>query len=383
MSEENILINPEDLDKPKDKVKRVKRESEEPKYIAKGNLVEINFESEGRFTLPDTMFFEDWNVDDIQELAVSNFDDLLETIVVILNKLKNSDCEISVSKATPSEFLEMLIGMKIKFDEPTYKHMWMCNCQTNKSEDDQIVSEDIIQLNDLKFKSITELDEDFKEKFKEVFEEMSAEGFKNYLLTKYKNNEIDVSNWSIEQELETIKVKEPINYKNNKNDKIYSFNLMRIDNVITAQEMVNQKYRPLLKSIQNRKNNGQPLDVFKAQKEEELKKIDKNKAKDIISYSEGLTLHAIDGKEIKSRDEKISLYKKLKRDDYFELENFLKSIDYGVYYDKKLRCPHCGDSEGRVLQQELNPFWLLPITPDSKDKGIKGNDGGLNIYFGI
>jgi len=381
MSEESILINPEELKK-----KRKSRESEqeEPEvYRMKGNSVEINFDSEGRFSLPKTMLFEDYSVADIQEFAVVDIDDILETLVVILDRLKNQDCEISIVKAVPHEFLEILFGMKAKFDTPVYKHHWMCECQHGKPEDEQQVSEVSINLGDFKFKSISEVDEKFRRQFKEVFKKVSPEEFKRYLKNKYKNNEVNIDLWDINQELESIKVKEPINYENLKDGRIYSFNLMRIENIIKAQRIVKDKYKPLIKSIHDRKNNGKPLHIFKAEKEEELKKVNRKKAKDIITYTEAMTLFAIDGKELKDNDERIREYSKLKRDDYFDLENFLKDIDFGLQYDAKLSCPLCGKTERRLLQQNIDPIELLPVDPDSKDRSIQRDGGQLNIYFGV
>jgi hypothetical protein len=371
---DSILINPEDLKN---------KENSSGKYKAKGNLVEVTFESGGRFSLPESMFFEDYSVTDIQEFAVADMDNLLETLVVILDKLKNQDCPISVAKATPNEFLEILIGMNIKFDNAIYKHMWLCNCQLGLHEDEQNINESIINLADLKFRSIEEVDENFQKQYKPIFDKMPDGEFRRYLEERYKNNEVDIRGRTRDDEVSSMQVKEPVNYKNNKNGDIYSFNLMRIENVINAQKMVKDKYRPLLKSLQNRKNMGQSMETFKAEKEEELKKIDRMKAKDIITYSEALALHSVNSVELKDNDEKINAYVGLKRDDYFDLETFLKGIDYGIYYDKKLSCPHCGDSEGRILQQDINPLELLPIDPDSKERGLRGDDRGPNIYFGI
>lgn len=382
MSDENTLINPEDL-KREPRTEKEIDSKEKVKFRTKGNLVEVNFESDGRFSLPDTIFFEDYNVSDIQELAVSDLDNILETLVVILNRLKNKDCEASIGKSTPNEFLEILLGMKVKFDSPEYKHIWMCKCQSSLHEDEQKVNEDIISLGSIKFRSIQEIDEKFKKQFKEIFDKMTDDQFKKYLKDKYRNSDMNIELLDRIQETNSIKIKEPIVYQSVKDGKKYKFNFMRVEDVIEAQQMVNVKYRPLLKSIQNRKNNNIPIDVFKAEKEEELTKIDRSKAKDIMTYSEGLTLIGTDDNEIKNKDEKINAYSKLKRSDYFDLENFLKDINYGIYSDIKLRCPHCGESEGRLLQQDINPIELLPIDTNTKDRSIKGDNGGINIYFGI
>lgn len=379
MSEENTLINPKDLQK---REPRQKEESSE-KYRVKGNLVEVKFESNGRFSLPSIVYFEDYNVEDIQEFAVCSLDDILETVVVILDKLKNKDCEVSITKATPNEFIEILIGMKAKFDIPEYKHSWICSCQYSKSEDDQIVNENTIHLNKIKFKSIEEVDEDIRKNIKIVFDKMSEEEFNQYLKDKYKNDQTKIDTYNRELELESIQVNDNIQYRSKKDNKVYNFSMMKIENVLQAQKIVKEKYKHLIKSIHNKKNNGKPLDIFKSEKEEELNKIEKKKAKDIITYSEGLTLKSVDGVEIKDIEEKINIYKKLKRDDYFELENFIKTIDYGAYYDEKLSCPLCGKAEGRVLRQDINPIELLPLDPDSKSSSNKRDGGGLNIYFGV
>jgi len=380
--EESILINPRKI---REKRSEVKVEEDKIKYRKKGNSVEINFESEGRFSVPDTMFFEDYDVEHVQQLATIDVDDILETVTSILEEIKNKDCAISVGEMTASEFLEALVGIKYKFDTKDIKHFWMCDCQSGKPEEEQKVNETFIDITTLKYRSIKDADEAFKNRFRDIFKTLTDAEFKEYLKNRYATAPLEnYDTWTREQEVETIKIKEPIFYKSRLSGNLYGFELMRIRHVVQAQREINKKYRSKIKAIANRPNTSNtPLPEFKSEKEEEIKKLEKEKMRDLLIYSQAFTLTSMNGQRGINNGEKVKHYLKLKREEYFDLGNYLNDIEYGIYDERDFTCPLCGKVERRLLQREINPIELLPINPDSKKQNKQEGLRKPNIYFGV
>ena len=380
--EESILINPRKL---RESRKEIKTENDEIKFRKKGNTVEINFESEGRFSAPESMWFEDYNVEHVQQIATIEMDDMLETTAAILEELKNKDCNCSIGDLTSSEFLECLIGIKYKFESPMIKHYWMCKCQNDKMEEEQKLNEVMIDISTLKYRSIKEADEKFKLMFKDDFANITDAEFKEYLKDKYAKQPMENYDvWTREQELEVIQVKEPIYYRSKNNGNLYGFELMRIKHVVTAQREVNKMYRPKIKAIVNRPNTyNVPLPEFKSEKEEEIKKIDRMKAKDILLYSQAYTLISINGQTGLNNGEKVKKYSELKREEYFDLGNYLNDIEYGIHDEREFKCPLCGTVERRLLQREINPIELLPLNPDTQKQTKQEGNRRPTIYFGV
>lgn len=382
--EESLLINPAKLKEQKSK-KEVETNTDKIKFRKKGNTVEINFESEGRFSAPDTMWFEDYNVEHVQQLTTIEVEDILETLTAILEEIKNKDCNCSIGDFTASEFLEALIGINYKFSSPYIKHYWMCSCQQDKPEEEQKLNEMQIEVSSLKYKSIKEADEVFKTKFKELFDNLSDKEFIEFLKEKYASQPLENYDiWTREQELETIKIKEPVYYRSKNNGNLYGFDLIRIRHVVQAQREVNKKYRPKIKAILNRQNTTNiPLPDFKVEKEHELKKIEREKSKDLLLYSQAYTMTSINGERGINNGEKLKQYSKLKREEYFDLGEFLNAIEYGICDERDFVCPICGKIERRQLQREINPIELLPLNANTKTVDDKKGAGRPNIYFGI
>ena len=385
--DKNILINPKDVqnrqvrESRKTDVSDENNNNKEIKYIKKGNLVEINFESEGRFSLPETMHFEDFDVSDVQELSVVDTDDIVESLISILDKNKDTEYKVSVGDATPAEFMEILLGIRIKFNTKKITHYWVCDCQQGKHPDDQIVNETKINLATLKFRSIPEADKEFREKFKADFSEISKEEFIEYLKERYANNPLEnYETWSIKDELDSIQIKEPIVYRSRLTEKIYKFNVLRMKNIIQAQKIVDKEYRPKLKEIQNKQDASMPLAELKAWKEEQRKKIEEQKTKDLITYSQALTMTSMNDQNLSDKD-KVKEYVLLKRSEYFDLNEYLSDIAYGVHDERELSCHQCMETKRRLLQREINPLEILPLdtSTDNEQRGSRKP----NIYFGV
>ena len=123
--ERNPLINPDDLPKRKSPKERKPNSGPLPmengegesdsgldvgKYHNRGGQLRINFESSGRFSTPQTLFLNDYTGDDISNISMCRPDDLLETLIEIINGcIVNS--EAKSQDMTLEEFFETLVGM--------------------------------------------------------------------------------------------------------------------------------------------------------------------------------------------------------------------------------------------------------------------------------
>ena len=88
-----------------------------------------------------------------------------------------------------------------------------------------------------------------------------------------------------------------------------------------------------------------------------------------------------DMKKMTSDEKKVEEYKLLKRSEYFDINNYISDIAYGIQDERELSCRVCGKTERRLLQREINPLEILPL--DTTPQSEQGRDRKLNIYFGI
>lgn len=388
--DDSLLINPEEL-----KVKRIQRivdneenekqafektKSEFGKIYNKGGQVAINFETQGRFDMPSILYFKDFTIAHVNDLTLSREEDILENIVVILQQLKNEDANVNIEDMLPEEFLEVLVGLKMEFNNPNHKHFWLCECQSGLDKELQKINETNIDLRELKYKSISELDIEIKEFFRTTFCSMSSEDFNNFMQKKYNKNDIfQKTNESIEEELKSIKIKEPINLIDEVGN-IYSFKFLRIKDILNAQKLAENKYANKFHIIKNKKHDLSNISNSKIQKEKEIEQLKYQQAKDIVLFSRAFTLVKYNDKEL-TTDESLKYYKAAPRSILLRLSNFLDKLNFGICDERSLVCPHCGETSRRLLRQEFDPYELLPL--DTNSDRESGKSTKLNVYFTI
>ena len=352
--------------------------------IAENNATKtkIDYETMSRFSIPESLYFEDWDTEDINNLTLCNEDNIFETLVAIINK-NGKDQNFKVEDMLLEEFLETMIGIKALFDSPIHIHRWMCssnNCQSEVEDNDKTVHEYLMNLGEINYISILEADEKLKEYYKRIFESMSREQFAEFAIMKYGNEMKDkVNEYTIEQELETISIKEPI--KQSIAGKIYEFRLMRVGDLLLAQKEADKKFiyqSKVLNSKKYRKELGE-LAAFKSNQEEQLKKLQEEKAKETLLYAQASTIVAIDSVPITNLQAKATAYKEIKRKARLDFLSFLEEIKFGISNEMNLVCPLCGQEEKRTFRKELNPLEFIPISTDTTDK-LRGSTTG-NIFM--
>jgi hypothetical protein len=338
--------------------------------IAENNAskVKIDYETMGRFSIPESLYFEDWDTEDINNLTLCNEENIFETLVNIMNK-NVKDQNFRVEDMLLEEFLETMIGIKSSFDTPIHIHRWVCTCQKDVDNKEMIVHEHTIDLRTINYISVLEADEKLKEYYKRIFESMTREQFAEFAIMKYGEEMKDrVADYTIEEELKTSTIKEPI--KQSVNGKLYEFRLMRVGDLLLAQKEADKKYIYQLKVVNSKKYRKElgELSVFKSNQEEQIKKLQEEKAKEVLFYAQASTIVAVDGQAITNMQEKAKVYKEIKRKPRLEFLAYLEEIKFGIANEMNLVCPLCGQEEKRPFRKELNPLEFIPISNDTTDK---------------
>lgn len=383
--EKSILLSLEEVEKRKQRRSESviqkpiedKKESKD-KFYNRGGTVAINYETMGRFNIPSTLYFKDFSTTDESDLLLTRDDDLLETTINILNKLKNQDAKCDVGDMLKEEFFETLIGIKKQFDTTKHTHLWICDCQDSLPSEDQKVNETEIDLTKIEYKSITEADEILKNYYKDVFANLSESDWTNYIAVRYKDNpSLELENLTKEQEIGTIQIKEPFLIKY---EHTYAFRFSRIGDLVKAKKLAVAKFAPKFKELQTRKNPNGPLTEIKLQRQEELNKLKEDQGKYEFLVSRALTLLKVDDKELND-NEKIEIFSKLPRAIDYEMRNFLSQFKFGIQHEQEFTCPICGKVDKRLLQREIFIYELLPT------QSITKRDNKLptrsNIYVGV
>lgn len=376
---ENPILSPDEVQEIRKQRREKKVNHISDKYFMRGNRVAINYESQGRFSIPENMYFKDYDIEDINNLTFSRYEDLLENVLFILNKCKNEDANCSVGDMVPEEFLETLVGMNLQFGNgKEHKHPWLCECQNHKKQEEQQINETIIDLSSINYTSISEADKLLKEYYKEMFDSFTKEEWISYLETRYKNeeNSIDFNLHTKEDEIETISIKEP--FTQNIEGKNYKFRLMRMNDVIKGQRAATKKFSSQIKLIESEKT---PTPELKMAKEEKLEKINQEKDKYSILYAQAMTLLSVDDINFTSDEERYLTYKSIPREDLYALIDFYDQFKFGINQEVDLQCPLCGKITKRSLRQEINSIELLPLDSDTKRKS--GDIKKHKIFVGI
>lgn len=385
---EDLILKPEEVARRRSENKIIKAEEERAERIINtAGLVKIDYESQGRFATPETLYFDDFTGKHINDIELSTQDNLLETIITILNEIKKGEESFDVKNMTAEDLMETLIAIKQQFEGDNHTHYWICDCQMDKSDKDRIINEHQMRLSELQFKSMTDVDKDMKQYMSELFNLMTDEQFKSYLLTKYKTNPLDdIDLHTREMELNNIVVKEPFNIISD-ND-IYTIRYPRIEDIIKAKKYAEKIYAPKIKNIQNRKEANVPLHELKAKKELEINQLKEEQGKMLVLYAKAMMLQTKNGLVLSDADKYNEFQNNIKRKTMRGIENLFEIIQFGLSTELELVCPICGETEKRLLREVIDPRQLLPLNYKQQNDGDvakrkSGLDSGLNIYFNI
>jgi len=360
------------IEKPKSLIKK-----QEPLNI-KNNAgkVKIDYESMGRFNIPATMYFSGYTVDHIDNFALVTEENIFETLVTIIEDLKQDDIEAKVEDMLIEEFFETLIGIKMQFDTIAHVHRWICDCQQNASESEKIINETIVNLKELNYISIEQADEKYKEMCREAFKDDKV--FDNFIKMKYGEN-CEAKEYDKETEIKQLRVVEP--YTVASNTDIFKFRFLRVKDLIIANRYITKKYAGKIKAIKNKQMHNVKAQDLKLMKEEELEVLNQQKGKEFLRALKASTLVEYNGKFLDSLEDKMDVYRIIPMNVALNSTTFLDTIKFGVDHEQDFECPICGFSERRSLRFEFNFIEFIPVKPNSSD--ALGNITRGNIFMGI
>ena len=391
MSEDSILLNPEEVKRRRKEVvyENMEEVENEKVTLAKNyaNTVEIQYESQGRFDTPEVLHFKDYTNSHVNDIQLSSQDDLLDVVCVILDTLRKDEIEFNTEDMTAEDFLETLIGIKVKYEGQYHTHRWLCDCQNEADEKSRIINEVDIDLLSLNYKSISQVDEDMKEYFKEKIEPLSDAEFRKYLLKKYKDNPLeDIDSHTKEKEVEKIKLKEPIFFISD--DDVYGIRFPRLKDILKAKTYANKVYAPKIKSVQNRKEHGTALAELKEKKEKELQILKEEQGRLLFLYAKAMVMVSKNGKELSDKEKFEEYRDTLSRSTTDEINSFFDKVQFGLQHELELVCPLCGETDKRWLQRVIDPRELLPYGNSNRNRSIpsngeSGEHSRFNVYFGI
>lgn len=377
----HIRVDKEHTDLPEDeRPQEVVEQLPKDKFFKRAGKAKISLESMGRFSLPEVIYFKDYSIDNINDLTLATEDNLLETIVAILNEIKNEDCPVGIEEATLEEFFEIMIGIKQVFNTNKHVHRWLCDCQSGKSQEELQINDVNISLKDIHYKSIVSADVLLREDLKTLLEPMSETDYKQWLIMGFGDQfSGDVLEYPKDKVIESIEVKEPITQYID--GKVYKFRFSRIRDLLTAKSLVEKQFATQIKLINSRKLHGVNAEELKTQKEEELKGINKKKTKEVLIATRALALLEYDGKEIVDDYEKIAIYRKIDRDSLFNYIEFLDRLKFGIQDEREFTCPICGKINKRLLQREFDPLEFIPVESASTNRSTELKT--TNIFIGL
>ena len=373
--EGSILINP---NFPKKNPGNDPVDETEPSIGQKSKMIggkcAIELEASGRFSVPALVYFGDYDVDDINNVALSREEDTLHNIVVALDKQKSSD-DWSVFDMTLEEFYETLVSIKFRFNSSIHTHRWMCNCQAKYPESQRKLSEVEIDLTTIRYISIQESEESLREEYKEKLNAISDEDFHKLLMRKY--GKVDKSR---DEEIAMLKIKEPIVVHDD--DKSYVFRFVRVKDMLTAMELGQSKFNWKIRQLKNKPvRMGDDEQIEK--REDEIRKLEHEKAKYIVKAMKAQTLLEFCGNEIKSLDNKMEIFGAMSKTALFKFGKLMEGAKFGIHDEREFTCNICSNTEKRLLQRTISPIELFPVDDtDKSDTSRKSHfDSGFDIYF--
>lgn len=392
--DDSLLVPPSSPDEDDDSYKDILNTKQnkktaldaDAKFSSKAGKVVIDLESSGRFDSPNSVSFSDYDIEDVNSLALSREEDLLENLLFILDKQKHDN--FNVRKLTLEEFYEVMIGIKMQFNTTLHEHAWMCSCQEDIPEHRQKPSKQEIDLTKIRYVSIEEADEKLKEQYKELFDKQSDADFEYYVRRKYNLEEnAPLMNTSKEKELSLISIKEPLLIKEEGDDgnvKNICFRFNRIEDLSLAAKMASEKFNWIIRKTKNSAGNASE-DYYDKEVKDKLEKLNIEKAKYALLVSKANSLISINGVEINNIERKIELYSKFKRSTLLKLGTMIEMAAYGVQHEFETQCDKCGKKERRLLQRAISPLDFIPFDNDKKSGSSSHvrKHSEYDIFFGV
>ena len=356
----------------------------EERYVNKGQTVKITFESAGRFGNHKEVWFKDYTTKHINDLVTTQEDDMLETMIAILQECIVEPINFQIDNCTNEDLFEIMMAMKISFDSSVLKYKWYHKCQDDiQDEKERQVSEYLIDLTKAEYKPIEDLDKELQDYYRDMFKKLSPEQYQNYVDAKFGVGK----QVSIDEAVSGIKIQDPF-YIPSIGDDIAVFEYIKIKHMMKASKRANEEWNSKIRYAQSRKYKGS-VQEQKSERDNEVEQIKRKKARSVIGYAQALCLNGIKNKQtgevsyFKTDLDKIEAYKNLPKNVMFGFINALEKIKFGINYDIEIECDLCqvDNKERRLLQRDISFIELFPFANDSTNSTTRKPQQSASFMF--
>jgi len=337
----------------------------------------ILYATKGRFSIPDTIRWRDYNVKEITNLSMVNEDTFLDVLVDVLNEMNYEN--VNVDDMILWELYQTLIELKKNFISTNHTHYWFCTCQNDK--ENKQPSQYDIDLDIVKYKYIEEYDEEIRKEWKHTLEYLTEEEKKEILNGK-----------SEEEFINQLSLKEPMKFNFENGIKIVA-NFVRVKDLKEAILESLKRYKPKIASIESqmykysKSGNVNKLLELKKQKED----LDKERSLFVMLYSRAKSI--IDVKlpdedfnysEL-DIDKKIEILEMIPRNILFYVGNYIDGITFFQDIEVEVECNQCGKKNTKKFPAD---FTLLEFLPYSRDEDIPPENRpkihrNVKVLFGV
>lgn len=384
MSKEPRLIKETKITLPPDEIIKEFKQDENfdiPEDIDKFKVIDdrvkIDFETRGRFSTPATVNFSDYTTRDISNLVMSKGETMMETLIAILSE-KADVTGFKAEDLLVEEFYEVLLGLKAQFAEDgrAFVYQYLCKCQKDIDEKDQILSKETIDLHNLKYTSIEQAEEKIRAGMREELSKYSAEQMKKYIRVKYK----DDRERTIDQIVEDFRIQEPLYIL--VKDNVFELRFTRVGDLARAIKIASTKYNAKIRAVKARPGRqGVPGEEIASEKAEEIAKLEEQKEKDTVLISQALCLVRKNGIEL-NYEQRIQEFSQIPKNIFGKYADYRSKMRFGLNDERDFKCNLCGHTERRALHRDFTIFTLLPFqSGEGSTSARKLTDNTATIVF--
>ena len=345
-----------------------------------GEYVKVNLSTGGRFDFPDIVYFKPYTMDDITSLNAARPEDLIETLIYVLNKNKLPSITTDCEKLKLEEVLDITAKLYGEAYDPVVEYPIECEskeCESNKPFFTKL------NINNLNILSIENIEDNIKDAWRELFEK-DSQAFADYVSVKYDNQ----SDITIDQAINDLLIKEPFSIVMHDN-KVLNIKFVTVGDLAFATKRAYSKYSFQLRKVNDKKYKQLSDEDAKIQKQIDFENIQIEMFKELSAGANAASLVSIDGVPFNSFEEKISFYKAMppKYAERFKANS--ERLKFGINHEIEAVCPACGEKKISPLEHGNLLYDFIPsansrFNKTDMDVSAKGKQKQLNridIFF--
>lgn len=330
------ILSPKKVAEKKEAIE-TKQKEETFKANNLGEYIKIPLSTGGRFDFPDIVYFKPYTTEDLTDLNASRPEDILETLIFILNKNKIPSITAQCENLLLEELLDIEAALYGTVFDPLVEYPVTCD-EDSCSNDKPFYHK--LNINTLDKLSIENVEDNIRESYRELFE-TDQDAFKDYLNRKYKGE-----SKTIDEAISDIVIKEPLNIIMHDNN-VIQIKFVRVGELARATKEAYKKYQYDLRKVNNKKYKQLSDEDAKIQKEIDFENIQISMFKEIAAGANASSLVAINGKPFESYIEKVEYYKNMPPKYGERFKENSERVKFGINHTFEAKCPNpkCGEKK--------------------------------------